>query len=114
MHELALMTNVLDAVRESARQMNIARVNRLKLVVGKLTMALPDSLQFAFEVLSQDDLFRGAVLEIEEKDMQCECAHCQHLFKVENGYRFVCPRCGENGAVIVAGRELYIDYYEGE
>lgn len=45
-----------------------ARVERIKLVVGKLSMALPDSLQFAFEAIKAgEELFRQADLEIEEK-----------------------------------------------
>ena len=47
MHEMALMDGVLNAVRESARDRNLSKINKIKLVVGKFSMALPDSLQFA-------------------------------------------------------------------
>jgi hydrogenase nickel incorporation protein HypA/HybF len=114
MHELGLMDNVLNMVRESAGQSRISRVSRIKLVVGKFSMALTDSLRFAFEVLAQDELFKDAVLEIEEKAIECQCAACAHRFEVDRSYNFICPRCGTNKVDIVSGRELYVDYFEGE
>lgn len=115
MHEMYLMQGVLDAVRESASQRKIVKITEIKLVVGKFSMALPDSLQFAFEILSSgEDLLKGASLIIEEKEIVCECKHCHSQFGVDTGYRFVCPHCGNRQAEVVSGRELYIDYYEGE
>jgi hydrogenase nickel incorporation protein HypA/HybF len=114
MHELALMENVIEMVRSNALENNITRVNKLKLVVGKLSMALSDSLQFAFEVLGQNEMFKQAVLEIEEKEVVCYCKECQQRFQAENDYCFVCPSCGQNKVDIIEGRELYLDYYEGD
>lgn len=114
MHELSLMESVVDIVRQSAMENNIDRINKLRLVVGKLSMALPDSLQFAFQVLGQDEMFKNAELEIEEKEIICQCHGCQEHFTVKNNYNFICPHCGCNDVAIIEGRELYLDYYEGE
>lgn len=114
MHELALMENVIEIVRSNALKSHITRIDRLKLVVGKLSMALPDSLQFAFQVLGQDEMFKQAILEIEEKEVVCYCKECQQQFAVNNDYCFVCPWCGLSGVDIIEGRELYLDYYEGD
>lgn len=114
-HELSIMEGVLNMVRESAEQHNIRKVNSLKLVIGKLTMVLPDSLQFSFQALSnQEELFRDAVLEIEQKDIVVLCNGCKQHFTLEDGYCFVCPECGANSVEIVSGRELFLDNYEGE
>ncbi|MGE5405142.1 MAG: hydrogenase maturation nickel metallochaperone HypA [Candidatus Saccharibacteria bacterium] len=114
MHELSLVEGVIDTVRASAIENNIHKVKKVKLVVGKLSMALPESLKFAFEVLCQDELFQGAVLEIEERVIRCRCDGCGHEYDVNDNYSFECPRCTEGRVEIVSGRELYIDYYEGE
>jgi len=114
MHELSIMEGVMDMVRESAIEHNISKVSKLKLVIGKLTMVLPDSLQFSFEVLSQDELFRGAVLDIEMREIRILCKQCDQYSVLEDGYNFVCPACGANKVEIVNGRELYLDNYEGE
>ncbi|MBP1762639.1 MAG: hypA [Firmicutes bacterium] len=114
MHELSIMESVLNMVRESAKQRNIERVNKLKLVIGKLSMVLPDSLQFCFQVLSQDDMFRGTVLEIESREAKVKCAACQEEFMINEGYCFICLDCGSTEIEIVSGREMYLDYYEGD
>jgi hydrogenase nickel incorporation protein HypA/HybF len=108
------MESVLNIVRDSAEQSNIRKVNKLKLVIGKLSMVLPDSLQFCFQVLSQDELFREAVLEIEVRDVNIRCAVCEQQFIQEDGFCFTCPGCGSNEVEIVSGREMYLDYYEGD
>jgi len=54
MHELTLMQSVLQTVEQDAAQHGINRINKVKLVIGQLTMALPDSLIFAFEALKPE------------------------------------------------------------
>ncbi len=114
MHELSIIQSVVDTVRESARSHGFIRVNKVKLVVGKLTMALPDSLQFAFEALAVDEMFKDAALEIEEKELCCLCTCCQRRFQVNDDYNFICPQCGQGQVDVITGRELYIDYFEGD
>lgn len=114
MHELSIMESVLEMVRENASQNNIDKINKLKLVIGQLTMVMPDSLQFAFEVLSQEDLFRGSTLEIETKETIIHCKDCAKESAQDFGYCFLCPGCGSDQVDIIQGRELYLDYYEGD
>ena len=114
MHELSLVEGMMDIVRESASQNNIYRVTRVKLVIGELTMALPDSLRFAFAALSQDELFNGAELEIDQLRVICRCEECGHEFKPGDNYIFLCPDCGNGRVVVVQGHELYLDSYEGD
>lgn len=115
MHELSLMKSVIDIVKESAAQNSIERVNKVKLVVGKFSMALPDSLHFAFDVITGvEPLLLNAVLEIEERDIICQCQQCQLTTQIDESYRFVCPGCGSTDVDIIQGRELYLDYYEGD
>jgi hydrogenase nickel incorporation protein HypA/HybF len=114
MHELSIMEGVLNMVRENAVESDIGKVNKLKLIIGKMTMLLPDSLQFCFQVLSQDELFSNAVLEIEEKDIVISCNECQQQYILEDGYSFLCPGCGASQVEFISGREMYLDYYEGD
>jgi len=114
MHELSLMTSVFETVRQGALENHIARVSKVKLVIGKLSQALPDSLQFAFRVLSADEMFCDAVLEIEERDIVCLCPECQTRFAVQDEYSFICPHCQGKTVDVISGRELFIDYFEGD
>ena len=44
MHELGIMTGVMDAVVESARQAGATRVLKVSLAVGEMTEAIEDAL----------------------------------------------------------------------
>ncbi len=114
MHELSIMQSVFDKVQESARCNGINKISKLKLVIGRLTMIMPDSLQFCFEALNQQDLFKGATLEIEEIPAVIGCKECTRESVQKDIYHFVCPVCGSNQVEILKGQEMYLDYYEGD
>lgn len=114
MHELSLMAGMMDLIRDSALQNGINRINRIKLVIGKLSMALPHSLRFAFETMAGEELFRHAELLIEERSVSWQCRNCQQQFVAEQPFGISCPHCGSPDTDIMTGRELYIEYYEGD
>lgn len=114
MHELSLMQGVVRLLHTSAVENNIKKINKVSLIIGKMTAALPDALQFAFEALQQDDgLLADAVLVCKEEPIRGECKECHHVFDVE-GYQFLCPSCNGPNVKIVGGRNLYIEFYEGD
>lgn len=112
MHELSLVESMMSSIAESAAENNIIRVIRVKLVVGRLNLAQPELLQFAFEALRAGTIFEGATLEIEERPLLMRCRKCGETFAPDY-VNFFCPGCGGQ-AEIIAGQELYIEHYEGE
>ncbi|MFY9119893.1 MAG: hydrogenase maturation nickel metallochaperone HypA [Syntrophomonadaceae bacterium] len=114
MHELSLMQNVLQTVELSAEQHHICRINKVKLVIGQLTMALPDSLLFAFEALKPGTIFANASLVVEEQKARCQCRRCRQEFELDEFYGLVCPQCGNIDIQVQGGDEMYVDFYEGE
>lgn len=112
MHELGLIQAAMEEIERAALANNIRRVVKVKLVVGKMNGALPDALQFAFGVLTPETMFEGAELEIEEVDVRLRCPACGRE-SVVGEITYWCPECGAR-AEIVGGRELYIDYFEGD
>ncbi|MTV48803.1 hydrogenase maturation nickel metallochaperone HypA [Heliobacillus mobilis] len=115
MHEMALMESLVDVLAKEAKKHNIQQVKKVKLIVGQLSHALPDALQFAFSVLRQYPPFSSeAELEIEERETRGRCQSCSAEFAVEDNYLFICPQCGGLAVDIVQGRELQIDYFEGD
>lgn len=113
MHELSLMENVARMLRASATENRITRITRIQLVIGKLTMALPDALQFAFETFKGEELFKEAALEIKEEPVRGECKQCRRVFEIRD-YEFLCSFCNSPHVKLVGGRELYINFYEGD
>ncbi|UNC92290.1 hydrogenase maturation nickel metallochaperone HypA [Candidatus Contubernalis alkaliaceticus] len=113
MHELALVKGMLEAVLEQAETHKIKKIEKIKIVVGKMTSAMPEALQFAFEVLSRDTPAQGAVLEIEIRPIKLSCQDCHLLFRPK-GLKYSCPECAGSRTEIVQGRELSVEYIEGE
>ncbi|CAA7601646.1 Hydrogenase nickel incorporation protein HypA/HybF [Acididesulfobacillus acetoxydans] len=115
MHEMGLMAEMVDLLAESAKEHQVRRIDKVKLIVGKMTNALPDALQMAFDVYKEQELFSpSAVLEIEERETIGHCAECGTTFPVRDNALFICPSCQGLRIDIVSGRELYIENYEGE
>lgn len=99
-----------EAVRmavETARAQNASRIHCLRLRVGAMSGVVPDSLRFAFDMVSQDTLAQGASLEIETVPATCWCGACQAEFVCED-YVNECPRCHELSGELRRGRELEI------
>lgn len=112
MHEVGLIQTVLNEISQVAAQNHITRVTKVRLVIGRLNGALPDVLEFAFSVLTPETMFEGAALEIESVPITLECEHCGAQ-TVTDELAYFCPQC--NGrARITGGRELYIDFFEGD
>ena len=111
MHELGIMTGVLDAVQTSARQAGADRVLKVSLSVGEMTEAIEDSLRFAFEVLTEGTISEGAELEINMVTPRSLCLDCGAEYEHDR-FHMVCPECGSYDTQLLAGRELQIDSIE--
>jgi len=111
-HEVSLIQALLDIVNKSAAENGITRVNMVKLVVGEMHGAVPDALEFAFAVLTKGTVCAGAKLEVEKRSFLFRCNDCGREFN-PTGLSRSCPGC-RGHVTLVGGRELYVDYYEGD
>lgn len=114
MHELGIMTGVLDAVIASARDAGAERVTRVSLSVGEMTEAIEDALVFAFEALRDLDeysLAKDAELEIAMVRPRSRCLECGAEYEHDR-FHMLCPECGGFATTLLAGRELQIDSIE--
>ena len=112
MHELGIMTGVMEAVETSARQAGATSVTRVTLSVGEMTEAIEDALQFAFEVLcEQNELCAGAELQVNMVKPRSRCLECGAEFEHDRFHRF-CPECDSFATELLCGRELQIDSIE--
>jgi len=113
MHELGITQGILDIVQEKAKEAEVSRVTRINLVIGSMSGIVDDSVQFYFDILSQDSLAEGATLCFSRIPMQVKCRPCGCSFSPDN-MMWQCPQCGEWEVEITAGREFYIDSIEVE
>lgn len=114
MHELGIMTSVLDAVENAATDAGATRVIAVNLKIGEMTEAIEDALVFAFEALRdlpEYSLCKDAQLVIEMVRPKSECLECGISYEHDR-FDMLCPKCGSFATKLIAGRELEIDSME--
>ncbi len=105
-----------EAVRmavETAQSSGAVRVTALRLRVGKLSGAIPEAMQFAWDVVRAGTIAENASLEIESVAPICWCAACQAEFECQDFFN-ECPRCHSLSGDLRRGRELDIAVVEIE
>ena len=92
---------------ESAQAAGATRITGLRLRVGKLSGAVPEALEFAWDVVRRGTLAADAWLEIEPIPAVCWCEVCQDEFECAD-FIAECPRCRQPACELRRGRELEI------
>jgi hydrogenase nickel incorporation protein HypA/HybF len=108
MHELSLVTSIVETVTETLAAYPGARVKEVRLRVGVLASVIPESLEFCFEIASEGTPLEGAKLVVEVLPVIVHCEPCSLDSELEGVQSFRCPRCGELCGEIKQGRELEI------
>ena len=62
MHELSLVSSIIDIVEEYRKKYGFKKVNSITLSFGELTCVNENSLRFTFEVLSENTVVYGCNL----------------------------------------------------
>ena len=102
MHELSLMSNLLDHAVAAAEG---APIRALRVRVGPLSGIVVDSLRFAFEALSPGTPAEGARFDVEETAPRLHCPRCGADYETPVG-TYQCPNCGASDGELRGGNEL--------
>jgi len=113
MHEMAIAQGILDIVLKTAAENKVAKVTGIQLLIGQMTQVEPECLTFGFAALSMGSIAEGAHIEIRIVPLVGQCNRCGQEFSVER-YCFLCPQCDSPKVTIISGRELAVEYLEGE
>jgi hydrogenase nickel incorporation protein HypA/HybF len=111
MHELGIMTGVMESATASAEQAGALRITNITLSVGEMTEAIEDALHFAFDVLTKGTMAEGATLTINMIAPRSVCLECGAEFDHDR-LHMLCPECGGAFTQLIRGKELQIDSIE--
>ena len=113
MHELTVMSHLLDRVETHAERLNARKVVGINLVVGDRSSFVDDSLLFYFEMMTPGTVAEGAQLKVRRTRMRCFCSRCVTEYQPD-GFGYACPTCGMVGEVTNEGTEFLIESLEIE
>ena len=105
MHELSVCQAIADTVAGHAAGRRVRRVN---VRIGHLRQVVPDSLMFAWEVLTEGTDLAGCELSVDDVPAVVECAACGETTTLEWPVP-VCGRCGAIDVALRSGEEFLIE-----
>ncbi|HOF13520.1 MAG TPA: hydrogenase maturation nickel metallochaperone HypA [Spirochaetota bacterium] len=115
MHELSIMSNVLDIVVQHAQQNGAVKVTKIHLLIGELSDYIPEWMQNYFDFVSKDTIAENAQLVVEMVKASLQCGDCGTAFAFnKDDWQFSCPKCHSPNVTIVSGRELTVKTIEIE
>ncbi len=104
MHEMGIVQSMLDILEQQAQIHKARRIVKVSLEFGALTAVLPDSIRFAFDVLSKGTVAEGAFLDVTIIPISARCIECGREHVMDR-YEPLCPACETGALQIVAGRD---------
>ena len=107
MHEVSIMTEAVRMAVESAQAAGARRISGVRLRVGRLSGAVPEAMEFAWDVVRRGTIAEAARLEIDSVPATCWCAVCREEFECSD-YFNECPSCHNPSGELRRGRELEI------
>jgi hydrogenase nickel incorporation protein HypA/HybF len=110
MHELSIADAIVTIASRHAKGRPVSRV---EVRVGHLRQVVPDSLRFAFELITAGTELEGAELALEEVPARVACKACA-AETVLNEFPLHCGTCGALDVVVTAGEELLVDSIDVE
>ncbi len=115
MHEISLVQNLFQQIRQLAAEHNATKIHSVTMEIGPFCGVVVDSFQFGFDILSaDDDLLRGAKLIIETPEVSFTCSGCKHLETVKGEVLDACPECGDTFLLPNGGEDLLLRQVEME
>ena len=113
MHESSLTKDLFEHVIIHAKEANARRVRRVKVTIGALNDATPESIAFYFNNLAPGTLAEGAVLEFDTAPGQAHCPACGKDIAIDELYS-ACPECGGFPIAVTSGNGVYLSSLEVE
>src|SRR4030067_1911494 len=108
MHELNVTESILEISLRHANQANAESINNLYLVIGKLASIVDDSVQFYWDIISNETIAAGSELHFRRLPATLVCSECNHQYSPGND-GFSCPNCKSDRIKVISGEEFFME-----
>jgi hydrogenase nickel incorporation protein HypA/HybF len=113
MHELSITENILQIALRHAEKAQATRVTAINLVIGSLSSIVDDSVQFYWDIVSENTICHKSVLHFDRRQALLKCLSCGAEYKMD-GFLEACPSCRCEEVKIQSGEEFFLDSIEIE
>lgn len=110
MHELAVTESILSIANKHAIQAGAEKVTDIYLVLGQLSSIIDDSIQFYWDIISQETICEKARIHIKRIPAKVKCLDCDHEYGIKD--LIACPECNSQKIKIISGDEFYLESIE--
>jgi hydrogenase nickel incorporation protein HypA/HybF len=110
MHELSVTESILEIALRHGEEAGATTITDLFLVIGDLATIVDESVQFYWDIVSQNTPAAGSRLHFRRVPGRLSCRACGHPFAPADG--LVCPSCGGIEIDILTGEEFYMEAIE--
>ncbi len=111
MHELSVTQSILEiTLRHTGKGQKVRGVH---LVIGELSSIVDDSVQFYWDLVTEDTPAQGAKLFFRRIPAELSCLDCQTRYRLD-GQDLACPNCGSAHVEIIAGTEFNLEAIDVE
>ena len=113
MHELSVTESILEIAQRHASTSNAKKVTKINIVIGNLSSIVDDSVQFYWDIISQNTICEKANLAFQRIPARLECQECNFQYEIESELH-ACPRCNSSNVKVLTGEEFWLDSIEVE
>ncbi len=104
MHEVSVVTTLVDAVIKELGKYNVTKVNSIEVVIGDLTNLGEEQLKFAYEIVTRGTILEGSMMNVVHEPIELHCDACgfdgpakvlsDPDFDTHSIPILACPQCG--------------------
>jgi hydrogenase nickel incorporation protein HypA/HybF len=111
MHEVSVAENIVEIITQHVDRDSLNRVRSVAVTAGTFSGIVPDSLEFAYQAITDSTELAKSFLVIEQIPFVIRCRECSAESAGEEGI-MQCPQCGSADTTVVSGKELLIKEIE--
>ena len=109
MHELSITEQIAEIAIRHGEQNEASKITDLYLVIGELSTVIDESVQFYWDMITENTICEGARLHFKRIPALFRCKDCSSEYSLENGELAPCPKCSSSQMEILQGKEFHLD-----
>jgi len=113
MHELSVTQSILEIALRHADKAGAKKILQLNLTIGQLSSIVDDSVQFYWDIVSEDTIAKGAKLIFKRIPALLLCLNCNHRY-TPTEEDLACPICNSTQIKVVSGQEFLLESIDVE